>query len=94
MGFGEPHPFPERGSPTRLRASGQQRYEGWSFRVPSVERLGRWRVSMDWGIGRISAAVETDSEIRVVYVQNTLWAWRRPCTRMGRYVVIYWSFLI
>jgi len=30
MWFGEPHPFPERGSPTRLSASGQQRYEGWS----------------------------------------------------------------
>jgi len=28
--IGEPHPFRERGSPTRLSASGQQRYEGWS----------------------------------------------------------------
>ena len=26
--FGEPHPFPERGSPTRLSASEQQSYEG------------------------------------------------------------------
>jgi hypothetical protein len=28
MGFGELHPFPERGSPTRLSASGQESYEG------------------------------------------------------------------
>ena len=28
MWFGEPHPFPERGSPTRLGAWGQQSYEG------------------------------------------------------------------
>jgi len=32
MWFAEPHPFPERGSPTRLSASGQQSYEGWSYR--------------------------------------------------------------
>jgi len=37
MWFGEPHPFPERGSPTRLSASGQQSYEGWSCRKYSVE---------------------------------------------------------
>ena len=29
MWFGEPHPFPERGSPTILSTSGQQRYKGW-----------------------------------------------------------------
>ena len=28
--FGEPHPFPERASPTILSASGQWRQEGWS----------------------------------------------------------------
>ena len=33
MWFGEPHPFPKRGSPTRLSVSGQQSYEGWSCRV-------------------------------------------------------------
>ena len=33
MWFGEPHPFPERGSPTKLSASGEQRYEGWSCRL-------------------------------------------------------------
>ena len=33
MWFGEPHPFPERGSPTGLSASGQQSYEGWSCRI-------------------------------------------------------------
>jgi len=33
MCFGEPHPFPERGSPTKLSASGQQSYEGWSCRL-------------------------------------------------------------
>jgi hypothetical protein len=32
MWFGEPHPFPERESPTILSASGQQRQEGWSCR--------------------------------------------------------------
>jgi len=32
MSFGEPHPFPERGSPTRLSTSGRQSYEGWSCR--------------------------------------------------------------
>jgi len=32
MWFGEPHPFPERGSPNRLSASGQQNYKGWSCR--------------------------------------------------------------
>jgi len=32
MWFGEPHLFPERGSLTRLSASGQQSYEGWSCR--------------------------------------------------------------
>jgi len=30
MWFGEPHSFPETGSPTRLSTSGRQRYEGWS----------------------------------------------------------------
>jgi len=29
MRFGEPHPSPERGSPTRLSTSGQTRYKGW-----------------------------------------------------------------
>jgi len=33
MWFGEPHPFPVRGSPTRLSASAQQSYEGWSCRL-------------------------------------------------------------
>jgi len=33
MWFGEPHPFPVRGSPTRLSTSEQQRYEGWSCTV-------------------------------------------------------------
>ena len=33
MWFDEPHPFPERGSPTRLGASGQQSYEGRSYKV-------------------------------------------------------------
>ena len=28
MRIGEPHPFPERGSPTRRSASGQQSYKG------------------------------------------------------------------
>jgi len=32
MWFGESHPFPERGSPTSLSASGQQSYTGWSCR--------------------------------------------------------------
>jgi len=32
MQFGEPHPFPGRGSPTRLSASGQQSDEGCSCR--------------------------------------------------------------
>jgi hypothetical protein len=32
MWFGEPHPFPQRGSPTTLSASVQQSYEGWSCR--------------------------------------------------------------
>ena len=36
MWFGEPHPFPERGSPTRLSASRQQSYEGWSCRIYSA----------------------------------------------------------
>jgi len=36
MWFGEPHPFPEGGSPTRLSASGQQSYEGWSCRIYSI----------------------------------------------------------
>ena len=31
--FGEPHPFPERASPTILSASGQRRQEGWSGKV-------------------------------------------------------------
>jgi len=35
MSFGEPHPFPERGSPTRLSESGQQSYEGRSCRLSS-----------------------------------------------------------
>jgi len=33
MWFGEPHPFPERGSPTGLSASGQQSYEVRSCRL-------------------------------------------------------------
>ena len=37
MWFGEPHPFPERGSPTRLGASGQQSYEGWSCRNTNTQ---------------------------------------------------------
>jgi len=35
MQFAEPHPFPERGSPTTLNASGQQSYDGRSCRIPS-----------------------------------------------------------
>ena len=37
MWFGEPHPFPESGSPTILSASGQQRYKGWSCIPPSLQ---------------------------------------------------------
>jgi len=33
MWFGEPHPFPERGSPTGLSASEQRSYKGWSCRT-------------------------------------------------------------
>ena len=40
MWFGEPHPFPERGSPTELSTSGQQSYEGWSYRISSA--IGPW----------------------------------------------------
>jgi len=39
MWFGEPHPFPERGSPTRLSASGQESYEGWSCRIGQYTQL-------------------------------------------------------
>ena len=39
MWFGEPLPFPERGSPNRLRASGQQSYEGWSCRLSRRNRF-------------------------------------------------------
>ena len=41
MRFGEPHPFPKRGSPTRLSASGQQSYEGWSCRLWLI-RIACW----------------------------------------------------
>jgi len=37
MWFGEPHPFPERGSPTRLSTSGLKSYTGWSCRTPSCK---------------------------------------------------------
>ena len=37
MWFGEPHPYPARGSPTRLSKSGQQSYTGWSCRTPSCK---------------------------------------------------------
>ena len=33
MWIGEPHPFPERGSTTKLRTSGQQSYKAWSCRT-------------------------------------------------------------
>ena len=33
MWFGEPHPFPERGSATGLSASGQQSCKGWPCRI-------------------------------------------------------------
>ena len=36
MWFGEPNPFPERWSPTKLRTSGQQSYKGWSCRTPAL----------------------------------------------------------
>jgi hypothetical protein len=39
MWFGEPHPFPERGSPTILSMSGKQRYEGWSCTLLNVPIL-------------------------------------------------------
>jgi len=48
MWFGEPHPFPERGSPTGLSASEQQSYEGWSCRMsfcPSVHPSIRMELS-------------------------------------------------
>ena len=32
MWFGEPHPSPKTGSPTRLSMSGQTRYIGWSLK--------------------------------------------------------------
>ena len=41
MWFGERHPFPERRSPTRLSASGQQRYEGWQCRARNKKKPGR-----------------------------------------------------
>jgi len=33
MWFGEPHVFPERGSPTILSMLGQKRYKGWLCRT-------------------------------------------------------------
>jgi len=51
MWFGEPNPFPRRGSPTRLSASGQQSYEGWSCRIWTVFYVSceteYWRVTMN-----------------------------------------------
>jgi len=43
MWFGEPHPFPERESPTRLSASGQQSYEGWSCRTDMTNLIVTFR---------------------------------------------------
>ena len=39
MWFGEPHPSPERSSPTRLSTSGQTKYKGWSCRVYWIQSI-------------------------------------------------------
>ena len=52
MWFGEPHPFPERGSPTILSASGQQSYKGWSCRLWIFEFQAR-NCTEDHSMGQI-----------------------------------------
>jgi hypothetical protein len=42
MWLGEPHPFPERGSPTILSTLGQQRYEGRSCKLLLLLLLLFW----------------------------------------------------
>jgi len=44
MWFSEPHPFPERGSPTRLSTSGQQSYKGWSCRTVFTQTTATMQV--------------------------------------------------
>ena len=56
MWFGEPHPFPERGSPTILGMSGLQRYEGWSCIALKTKTDAsspvRKSVAYECGVGR------------------------------------------
>jgi len=40
MCFGEPHPSPFKGSPTRMSKPGQQSYKRWSSRRPWALTFG------------------------------------------------------
>ena len=72
MWFGEPHPFPERGSPARLRASGQQSYEGWSCRVlspiPEGNKLERPRITFYQDLWRTK-----NRNIFLLFVRRKCW---------------------
>jgi len=61
MWFGEPLPFPERGSPTRLCASGQQSYKGWSCRSLNLTQPTRKTkaLSLSWKCRSIVEEVGT-----------------------------------
>ena len=73
MWFGEPHPFPERGSPTRLSALGQQSYEGWSCRHSYYKTLtGMWTTCLLQGIKDVSlmnviSVIENDLMYRMIH---------------------------
>jgi hypothetical protein len=72
MWFGEPHPFPERGSPTLLSTSGQQRYEGWwcrSFFFNTLRNLCVFKVI--WWQTLIALAF--DSEVTCYCKGREVW---------------------
>jgi hypothetical protein len=64
MWFGEPHPFPERGSPTILSASGQKRYKGWSCRRRTATRC----VMTQKSAALFNSGNLMDTEIRYVCI--------------------------
>jgi len=80
MWIGEPHPFPERGSPTGLSASGQQSYEGGSCRTSHQKYAALLNESYE---------IQQTFIVQVYRVRSATWATNiiysiKYCTQKGK----------
>jgi hypothetical protein len=57
MGFNEPHPSPERSSPTRLSMSGHARYKGWLC-IEDFSLVGWYSVNCSYQLPEKCSACE------------------------------------